>query len=249
MKKKYWLAILSSLLLVQIVYYYNIVSAQRKDVKVPESALVQTTDEDKEPIKDAIPTTKIDTEKVFVKNTATDYYLLNSDYVGWLNIADTVIDYPVVRGTNNEFYLSHNFYKEEDALGAIFMDHRNVGMGMDKHTIIYGHYTKYGQMFRDLEQYLSEDFLTSHSEFIFTDAFTKRTYKIFSVHPSDADPKFLDVSFKENEFTDFVDTLKKESIFELDTPVSPEDNILTLVTCNYSVNNGRLFIHAVEITE
>ena len=255
MKKKYWVAILSGLLVVQSAYYYNMVTAQRKEVKVPESVLVQSTPKDNGVPKEVVPTTKIDTEKniaeemVFEKNTATDHYLLNSDYVGWLNIGNTVIDYPVVRGTDNDFYLKHNFYKEEDVLGAIFMDHRNVGMGMDKHTIIYGHYAKYGQMFKDLDQYLSEDFLTNNSEFIFTDAFTERTYKIFSVHPSDADPKFLDVSFKDNEFPDFVDTLKNESIFLTDTPVSPEDKILTLVTCNYDVNDGRLFIHAVEITE
>lgn len=255
MKKKYWVAILSGLLVVQIVYYYNTVMAQSKDVKVPKSALVQTTVKGNEGTKETTPTTRMDTEKdtaiekVFIKNKVTDYYLLNSDYVGWLNIANTVVDYPVVRGTDNDFYLKHNFYKEEDVLGAIFMDHRNVGMGMDKHTIIYGHYAKYGQMFKDLDQYLSEDFLTNNSEFIFTDAFTKRTYKIFSVHPSDADPEFLDVSFKDNEFPDFVDTLKNKSIFTSDTPVSPEDNILTLVTCNYNVNNGRLFIHAVEITK
>ncbi|WP_051912560.1 class B sortase [Carnobacterium funditum] len=255
MKKKYWLAILSSLLLVQIVYYYNTVTAQRKDVKVPESALIQTTAKDNEVPKEATSTTKTDTEKnaeeeiIFEKNAATEYYDLNSDYVGWLNIEDTAVDYPVVRGKDNEFYLKHNFYKEEDVLGAIFMDYRNAGMGLDKHTILYGHYAKYGQMFKDLDRYLSEDFLTNHSEFVFTDSFTKRTYKIFSVHPSDANPKFLDVSFEENEFPDFVETLKNESIFSSDTPVSPEDNILTLVTCNYDVKDGRLFIHAVEITE
>ena len=56
-------------------------------------------------------------------------------------------------------------------------------------------------------------------------------------------------SFEGTEFTEFVDTIKKESIFSLDTPVSQEDTILTLVTCNYDVNDGRLFIHAVEVTE
>jgi len=67
MKKKYWLAILSSLLLVQIVYYYNTVTAQRKDVKVPESALIQTTAKDNEVPKEATSTTKTDTEKMLKK--------------------------------------------------------------------------------------------------------------------------------------------------------------------------------------
>ncbi|MGB6177888.1 class B sortase [Carnobacterium sp.] len=250
MKKKYWIAILSSILLIQSAYYYTIVSAQRKDVKTPESTLVQTTLKDKEVKEEIKPVEKIvEEERIFEKNAAAEYYDLNSDYVGWLTIEDTEVDYPVVRGKDNDFYLKHNFYKEEDVLGAIFMDYRNAGMGLDKHTILYGHYAKYGQMFKDLDRYLSEDFLTANSEFIFTDSFTKRTYKIFSVHPSDANADFVDVSFEDGEFTEFVDTLKNESIFSLDTPVSEEDTILTLVTCNYDVNDGRLFIHAVEITE
>ncbi|MGB3161529.1 MAG: class B sortase [Carnobacterium sp.] len=250
MKKKYWIAILSSLLLIQSAYYYTIVSAQRKDVKTPESTLVQTTLKDKE-VKEEIKLVEkiVEEERIFEKNAAAEYYDLNSDYVGWLTIEDTEVDYPVVRGKDNDFYLKHNFYKEEDVLGAIFMDYRNAGMGLDKHTILYGHYAKYGQMFKDLDRYLSEDFLTANSEFIFTDSFTERTYKIFSVHPSDANTDFVDVSFEDGEFIEFVDTLKNESIFSLDTPVSEEDTILTLVTCNYDVNDGRLFIHAVEITE
>ncbi|WP_414839704.1 class B sortase [Carnobacterium sp. TMP28] len=249
MKKKYGLMILSSLLLVQIFYYYNVVSAQRKDVKVPESALVQPTVKDKEDKKITTPIATTEESRSFVKNEATKYYDMNSDYMGWLTIADTAIDYPVVRGADNDYYLKHNFYKEEDVLGTVFMDYRNAGMGLDKHTILYGHYAKYGQMFKDLDRYLSEDFLSEQSEFIFSDPFTKRTYKIFSVHPSDANADFIDVTFEDNEFSDFIDTLKNESIFSLDTPVSAKDTILTLVTCNYDVNDGRLFIHAVELTD
>lgn len=253
MKKGHWIAILTGLFLFQLSYYFNAVTAQRKEVKVPESTLVHLTEKEKQSQKEVSSDPSKDTEWVeeltFTKNESSDYYDLNPDYVGWLAIEDTAIDYPVVRGKDNDFYLHHNFYKEEDVLGAIFMDYRNAGMGLDKHTILYGHYAKYGQMFKDLDRYLSEDFLTNHSEFVFTDSFTKRTYKIFSVHPSDANADFVDVSFEGAEFTEFVDTLKKESIFSLDTPVSQEDNILTLVTCNYDVNDGRLFIHAVEVTK
>lgn len=251
MKKGYWIAILTGLFLFQLSYYFNAVTAQRKEVKVPESTLVHSIEKDsqKELSSDPSKDTELVEELTFTKNEAAEYYNLNPDYAGWLTIADTAIDYPVVRGSDNDFYLHHNFYREEDVLGAIFMDYRNAGMGLDKHTILYGHYAKYGQMFKDLDRYLSEDFLTSHSEFVFTDSFTKRTYKIFSVHPSDANADFVDVSFEGTEFTEFVDTLKKESIFSLDTPVSQEDTILTLVTCNYDVNDGRLFIHAVEVTE
>ncbi|PFR88226.1 hypothetical protein COK43_20285 [Bacillus cereus] len=50
---------------------------------------------------------------------------INKDYVGWIKINDTKVDYPVVKREDNSFYLSHNFYKEEDRSGSIFMDYKN----------------------------------------------------------------------------------------------------------------------------
>lgn len=249
MKKKSWIVILSSLLVLQIFNYWNTLAAQSKEVIVPQSLTTQTVvkendslayveEEEDVPL---IPTLS------FEKNPSAEFYQLNPDYVGWLTIENTVIDYPVVRGIDNDYYLHHNFYREEDLLGAIFMDYRNIGMGKDKHTIIYGHYAMYGQMFKDLDLYLTEDFFYNQSEFVFSDSYSDRTYKIFSVHASDADPRFIDVTFENDEFPTFIDTLKQESLFSTDIEVTSEDNILTLVTCNFDQYDNRLFIHAVEI--
>lgn len=255
MKKKYSIFFLALLLIIQLYVYRNQFIEQTKEVKNPTSptveAVVETTeDEELEELEEKETIRKTTMEELsFEKNPTEEYYQLNSDYVGWLTINDTAIDYPVVRGKDNDFYLNHNFYKEEDIFGAIFMDARNAGMGLDKHTVIYGHYTKYGQMFKDLERYLSEEFLTEHSEFVFSDAFTTRRYKIFSVHYSYADPTLIDVSFESDEFEAFVNILEEKSLFSTETNVSAEDQILTLITCNYTIENGRLFIHAVEINE
>lgn len=257
MKKKYWLIALSSLLLIQVVYYLNTVNAQKKAVKVPdtEQSVPSSNGQSSVAKDDSNQNEKSDTksaaseEKLTMKaNPSAEYYAINPDYVGWLKIEETVIDYPVARGNDNERYLNYNFYREEDPLGAIFMDYRNIGMGMDKHTILYGHYSQYGQMFTDLEKYLAEDFLAKNPTFTFKDAFTEKTYKIFSVHYGEAEPRFLDVEFTGNEYSQFIDTLKSESIFPSTVPVSENDSIFTLVTCNFAVQNGRLFIHAVEVT-
>ncbi|MCZ0704646.1 SrtB family sortase [Natronobacillus azotifigens] len=84
---------------------------------------------------------------------------INKDYVGWINIEDTTVDYPVVKTGDNEFYLSHNFYKQEDFAGAIFMDYRNSMDKLDKNLILYGHNMKDGSMFGSLKNYLEEDYL------------------------------------------------------------------------------------------
>lgn len=241
MKRKLLISLFSVLLILQVFYYQNRVREQRKEVITPQAQVIA---EDKPksppPKEDAV---------AFEKNPAYEYYQENPDYVGWLTIEDTAIDYPVVRGTDNDFYLDHNFYREDDLLGAIFMDYRNIGMGQDKHSVIYGHYSKHGQMFKDLDLYLDEEFLASHLEFTLSDAFSKRTYKIFSVHHSYADPALIDLVFEGDEFLTFTDSLIEQSLFPLETSVSADDQILTLVTCNYTVDNGRLFIHAVEQTE
>lgn len=189
-------------------------------------------------------------EMTFKKNPSSEYYEINSDYMGWLTIGNTVIDYPVVRGRDNEYYLHHNFYGEEDILGAIFMDYRNIGMGLDQHTVIYGHYTQYGQMFRELEKYLNEEFLLANQEFTFNNSYTNKTYKVFSVNVAPANTDFLQTSFKaDEEYRELLTTLQDASIFSLDVPVSVDEKILTLVSCEFSVDDGRLLVHAVEIEE
>lgn len=245
MKRKHYILFVSALLILQVFIYQNRISEQKKEAIMPQAQATETIDIDAQL---ETPADKVDKIE-FARNPTYEYYEMNPDYVGWLTIADTVIDYPVVRGSDNDFYLDHNFYREYDLLGAIFMDYRNIGMGQDKHTIIYGHYSKHGQMFKDLDRYLDEDFLASHTEFTLNDAFAERTYEIFSVHHSYADPTLIDLTFQGDEFVDFTDSLMEQSLFPLETSVSADDQILTLITCNYTVDNGRLFIHAVEQTE
>ncbi|MDN6627001.1 MAG: class B sortase [Pisciglobus halotolerans] len=254
MKKNYLLIALSCLLLIQVAYLLNTVSAQRKEVKIPNTEQTAPLPERKPPVltddshKNENTAPKIE-ELTMETNPSAEYYAINPDYVGWLKIEETVIDYPVVRGKDNEQYLNHNFYRENDPLGSIFMDHRNIGMGMDRHTILYGHYSRYGQMFTDLEKYLSEEFLKENPTFTFKDSFTEKKYEIFSIHYGEAESRFLDIEFSGNEYSQFIDLLKSESIFPSEVPVSETDSIFTLITCNYIVKNGRLFLHAVEVPE
>lgn len=256
MRKNIWVLILSRLLFLQIIHYGVQEIEQRKDVVVPEKAeqaafppvKASSTDLRSETISAADVAVPLE-ELTFTINPATEYYQINPDYVGWLSVNGTVIDYPVVRGQDNETYLTQNFYREPDIFGAIFMDYRNIGMGVDRHTIIYGHYTQNGQMFGELDKFLNEDFLQENLEFIFGDAYAERRYRIFSVHVAPADTLFLDIEFEGNEYTEFLTMLKDLSVFPSEVEVTEENHILTLMTCNDSAENGRLFIHAVEVTE
>ncbi len=254
MKQKLLIYSLSFFLLLQLFFFVKDIYKQKNPIIIPGIEAAQITSSDF-PVKKVTSNSSTEEKKVidedilFETNPYSDYYNQNSDYVGWLTFNETKIDYPVVRGQDNAFYLNHNFHKEEDLLGSIFMDYRNVGMGKDKHTILYGHYSKYGHMFADLEKLLNPEFMEANQTFTFKDPYTDRIYSIFSVHVSPAESEYIPVHFNDNEFSSFVSSLNDKSIYSLDVPVTESDKILTLVTCNYGIDNGRLYVNAVEITE
>ncbi len=186
-------------------------------------------------------------EFIIETNPDTQFLKINPDYVGWLNIGNTKVDYPVVSGPDNAYYLDKNFYQEKDILGSIYMDYRNLGNGLDKHTILYGHYTERGLMFGDLDKYLDEDYLKNHKTFTFRSLQGEVTYEIFSVHISPSEGPFLDTTFMETSYGEFQKLLKSTSQIASDSMPMEDQKIISLITCNYAVKDGRLFIHAMEV--
>ena len=120
---------------------------------------------------------------------------INPDYIAWIIIDGTVVNYPVVRGSDNERYLNTSFYGEPNIFGTLFMDYRNVGEYVP-HIIIYGHNIRSGEMFGSLHNFLNEEYLAEHS--IITLIVNGRLveYKIFAARKTDInDPAyFLDFS-------------------------------------------------------
>ena len=249
MKRKGLLTILGTVFLLLVGYYSYTVIPQMNAVSVPEMKVerqvAETTPESENEKNIAIVNESI--VYAIEDNPYAEYYKLNPDYTGWLQVNQTNVDYPVVRGEDNAFYLSHNFYKEPDVLGAIFMDYRNVGMGYDKNLILYGHYNAYNQMFADLEKYLDEAFLKENPTISFNDPYTDRTYEIISVHVAPAQAEYIQTSFEEGEFEAYYNKVKSESMHEVESTFEENDHLLTLITCNYGVDDGRLYIHAKEI--
>ena len=88
---------------------------------------------------------------------------INPDIVGWIYIERTEINYPVVQGNDNQYYLKHLFSGEWNGSGCIFLDSRNRADFSDRHSIIYGHHMKNGSMFSGLTEYKKQEFYDSHS--------------------------------------------------------------------------------------
>ncbi|NMA91356.1 MAG: class B sortase [Amphibacillus sp.] len=168
---------------------------------------------------------------------------INPDFIGWLEINNTRVSYPVVKTQDNDFYLSHNFYNEVDPAGAIFIDYRNNLNELDKNIILYGHNMKDGSMFGLLKEYLDQDFLAEYNVITFDSLDTTYIWEVFSVYETE------EVAWMETTFTDlreyeiFLDKIINRSIVNREITVDSEDNILTLATCTVS-DEKRFVIHA-----
>jgi sortase B len=173
-----------------------------------------------------------------------DFLVLNEDYVGWIVINNTKVNYPVVKGKDNEFYLTHNFYKESDFAGAIFMDFRNSRDRLDKHTILYGHHMKDKSMFGDLENYLNQEFYQNHR--VITFDFHGHTYEweVFSVYINENQELLKTEFLNDQDFSDYSAEMKNRSIYSTEIEAGQDDTILTLSTCTNELDNERIIVHA-----
>lgn len=183
----------------------------------------------------------------FTDNDFLPLFRINPDTVGWLKIGDTRIDYPIVKGVDNEFYLDHGFDKAPNVAGAVFMDTRNIGDGTDRHTLIYGHRMKDGSMFRDLEKYQDEAFYSAHREFELQTLHGTRRYRVFSTYVTDTDFLFIKTRFEDNAFSSFLKEIQEKSLFPADETGLPDENsnILTLATCSRAFADARFVVHAI----
>ncbi|WP_068675021.1 class B sortase [Oceanobacillus sp. Castelsardo] len=176
-------------------------------------------------------------------NQVQELKRLNEDYVGWVTVDGSEINYPVVHGEDNDFYLTHNFYKEEDKVGAIFMDYRNPDDSLEPHTIIYGHNMKDNSMFGSLSNVLESEF--SKDNPIKLD-FQNQTYEweIFSAYVT-RETDWMQIDFESTDrYFSFIRDLKNKSNVDFSKELKKDDKILTLATCTSRVSDERVVVHA-----
>lgn len=172
--------------------------------------------------------------------------LKNSDTVGYLKVNGTNINYPVVQGSDNEYYLKHSFDKSYSQAGWIFLDYRNDINKLNKNNIIYGHNMLNGTMFSSLTKMLDKSFFNDdNNTYINLTTENKSTlWKIFSVYVTNPDTYYMSIDFSSiNEYSDFLNNLKNKSMYDFKENVTSNDKILTLSTCT-NLNTKRLVIHA-----
>ena len=167
----------------------------------------------------------------------------NQDTVGWIKIEGTKIDYPVVKYTDNEYYLKHDFKKNLNSAGWIFMDYQNNFN--DQNIVLYGHNRTDGSMFGSLKMLFDDEFYKDHkNEILFIKENEIIRYSIFSVYKVVNTDSYNSTNFISLE--EKVEEFKNRSSIHFDFDVSDVSQIITLSTCDYN-NSYRLVVHGYKI--
>lgn len=239
--KKIIIIVLSILLVLSVVSVIILKVFENKDTEIQQeiSQVLDTIEKEKQ------ITERMEQVKELKKE--------NEDIIGWLEIKDTNINYPILQGTDNEYYLTHNYKKEKVTGGSLFLD-KNYDFSIpSSNLLIYGHRNKKGIMFEDLLKYKDEEFYKEHSKIRFTTTEDDSEYEIISVFYSrvyyqDEKDVFRYYYFinaeNEEEYNEYINNAKKVSIYDTGKIAEYGEQLLTLSTCEYSQANGRFVIVA-----
>ena len=165
---------------------------------------------------------------------------INKDVKAWIYLKDTVIDYPVLQTTNNDYYLYHMFNGKENGAGSIFIDYRNENPFQDFVTVLHGHRMKDGSMFKPLVQYSDPDFYKGHKVIEITTPEQKYQCKIFAAATIPADSDFYQFAFYSDEDRGYyLDRLEAVNEMSTDVEVGVEDKIIMMSTCTAQLDDNR----------
>ena len=170
---------------------------------------------------------------------------INKDVIGWIEIDNTYINYPILQGETDEYYLRKDIYKEYNFSGSIFVYSDVNRQFLDENTVIYGHNMKNDRMFANLNQInngtLGKDIYIN----IFTEDKTI-VYKVFSSYVEEPSIDIIKNKFTEQEKRDYINTAIKKSEVAFQPNINYKNKMITLITCG-SRSEERIIVHAIAI--
>ena len=189
-----------------------------------------------------------------MQESFAELYAQNPHVVGWLEM-DPDIALPVVQW-DNSFYMDHDFDGNESVAGTLFVDSRNTLWPQDDHILIYGHNMKDGSMFGSLNNYRNVGFLRATTCIQFNTIYGDAQYvpfALFDASMTKDDPNYFKLirpNFSEEQpFDAFLEDVQSRSLFNIPVDVNENDQLLSLVTCSYSMDNGRFIIMCRKLRE
>ena len=178
--------------------------------------------------------------------TLLDAMTINPDVIAWLEIDNTQIDYLVVQGEDNMYYLNKDAFKNYSIAGALFLDYRNASDFTDFNSIVFGHNMKNGSMFGDLKKFKDKKFFsenTSGTLYLLEETHRLEIFAYLTVNA------YGSMVFKTNMTTEdsqmaYLDYLCKNAVNYRDIGLSTDDRLLTMSTCAGDFTNARSILVA-----
>ena len=184
-----------------------------------------------------------------------ELYALNDDLIGWISIDGTNIDYPVMQTKDApDYYLKRNFERQYSDYGVPYVA-QNCDIDISDNTVIYGHHMKNRTMFSDLVNYTSQSFYEEHKTIRFDTLGDFGEYEIIAVFKT---PVYTENGFKyyqfiqaaeQKEFDAYIEQCKSLAFYDTGITAKYGDKLITLSTCEYSQQNGRLVVVAAKTIE
>lgn len=169
---------------------------------------------------------------------------VNEDVVGWIYCEGTVIDYPILQGSDNDYYLNHSIDGAYSASGSIFVEASNRGDFLDYNTILYGHHMKNKTMFATLSYWSDQEYYEEHPVmWILT---PQRDYKVelFSAYTTPATSETYQI-YQESggDFEEYLNYVLEQSDIKTNAAPGKDDRCILLSTCAYVFDNARNVLH------
>ena len=243
MKKIIYRIVMILLIGIMLISSYFIYKSKKED-KLQENIFEEIIDV---AVKSEIKEEKEEQQEINMQ----ELYNVNDDIVGWLKIDNTNINYPVMQTKDKpNYYLRKNFYKEYSQWGTPFLA-ESCDIQSSDNLIIYGHHINNSKMFGELEHYKKEEYYKNHKYIKFYTMNEKKEYEIIAVFKTVAYIGFKYYQYNnfnnEREFETFIKKCRELSFYNIETNINYGEKLITLSTCEYSQENGRLVVIAKEI--
>jgi len=212
---------------------YEVIQDEYVAAKDVESNSEATQGNEDQPPKEIVPPIAIDFDALLDRN---------KDVIGWLYCPDTVINYPVVQGKNNDRYLRKDLDGKYLVSGTLFADYRNGELNEDANYIIYGHNMKNGTMFSSLAKYKQQSYYNQHPIMYYLTPDGNYKLELFAGLVVKRDDKIYLPNQSEEEFTELIEKYRAKSTFKTNVELEYSDTIVTLSTCSYEFDNARYIV-------
>ncbi|MDR1795269.1 MAG: class B sortase [Erysipelotrichaceae bacterium] len=252
-KKRDLISIVVALIALVVFCYsgYQIISIilEENQVKTDYKNIISIVD-----VTPDIPDDEEEIQKAIAlnKKSFNELRAINSDFIGWLSFDSGLVSQPIVQTTDNEYYLTHSFFKKKSAIGTAFMDY--------SHTMSYANLTIYGHyvysnpslMFTPLERMIDQKYYEANKYFSFTTSTERIEYEIVAVFHYDINADGNTIPFMVGELTgpqlvDYVNAAKAKAFYDTGITVTENDRVMTLQTCVKHQEELRLVIIGKEI--